>query len=223
MNKKIMLMVLAAASATMLAFPTAGSATPAHLDKAEAFNIAGSQSFRTRADGNSFSCVSLAGSGQFETTTTGTLNLQFNGCKNSLGFICTSGADAAGTVTFANLPFHIIRLSATTAGILITPPAAASEPTSGNRLLSAYVCFGVPVEVFGNGVIGTISSPECGKSSATATLTFESSSPGTQQHSSHTGVNYDLTQKIGSGAHATLSIDADMNVQFPTSRTLLCT
>lgn len=225
MNKKIMLLALAAVSA-LFALPGVASATPAHLSAAENFTVAGGAGTLTRTDGNTVSCTAVSGSGSLESTTTGSVSLTFTGCKNNLGFNCTSGADVAGTITAPNLPVHLITLPESggmpkAAGVLITPPTGASQPTAGKPLFAEFTCFGVPVKVFGNGIIGT---SECGKTGTSFPLNFASSSTGHQTDQLYTGTTYSLESKIGTnGAHETSSIDASATINFAASKTLTCT
>lgn len=228
MNKKIMLLALAAVSAAMVALPAAASATPAHISQIDTFTVTGGAGQLTRTDGTHVSCSGVGGSGSFETTTTGKVSLTFTGCKNNLGFNCTTSPDTAGTITANNLPFHLITLPEAggmpkKGGVLITPDPNQPEVTPGKRRFAQFACFGVTVTVFGNGIIGTL-DPGCGASATSWELTFESSSTGHQTDQSWTGVTYALESSIGEGSHETSSIDnITSKINFAASRTLSCT
>lgn len=228
MNRKIMLLALAAVSATMFALPTAASATDAHLSAIEDFTISGGAGSLTRTDGQNVSCTGLSGSGSFETTTTGTVSLTFSGCKNSLGLNCTTAPDGVGTITANSLPFHLITLPEEggmpkKGGVLITPNPKEPHVTPGKTRFAQFACFGVPVTVFGNGIIGTL-DPGCAASATEWELTFESATTGHQTDQKWTGVTYTLESSINHEKHETSSIDnVTSKIKFAKSKTLTCT
>jgi hypothetical protein len=212
MSKKMMLLAISVVSAAFFVMPAVASATSAHISSAAGtFTIApnGATELETTG-GEKVTCTGgVKGSGTFENTTTGNLNLTFHGCSSS-GFSCNSTGQPAGTIATTALPFHLITIAAGSPGVLITPAA-------GNHFAS-FNCFIVPKTVNGNGVIGTITSPKCGTASTTAALSFEQGATGLQKHTTHTGVNYHLEsggQKAAQISKATLT--------FPGSRTLTCT
>jgi hypothetical protein len=203
--KKIMLLALIAVSA-MLVVPTFASANPPlHVSAAGAFTVHGGESRWQRTAGGSNAGKTTTGSGSFETTTTGTIELRFDDLTTEFG--------ACSDVKTTKLPFHLVTLANDQPGILIT---------SLNNHFASFTCAGFTVNVNGNGILGTITSPACGGSSTTATLNFKPSTSGHQQHTTITGVNYGLTWS-GLGSLSSLSIEASTTLTFLASRTLTCT
>ncbi len=225
MSKKMMLLALAVASAAMFALPTVASATEVHVSTAAvgwtAASEAGTTTVLKTSTNSTVTCTSATGSGQFDagSTTTGTYHLLFHGCKNNLGLNCTSGTLSTGTITVTG-SYHLITVAEKKPGILMTGSGTGVTETA----FADFSCFGVTVQVFGNGIIGTITSPECGKASKTATLKWTSTAHGTQADIAYTGTNYDLKTKIGSGSHhETSSMDAEATLTWNTEQTLNCT
>src|SRR5215211_2208043 len=199
MNKKIMLLALAAVSAAVLALPVMASAlTPLHLtpvpvgaktiDDVNAFNPTLSTS-----SGTTIECGKFSGSTTFTTGTTGTMQLTFSEHCHVNGFggeTCNSGTNTNGTITTTVLPFDLATLPNNKPGVLVTP-------ASGNHF-ATFVCkvFGISATtvVSGNGVIGTITTPACGASSANPVIKFSTTKHGFQEHTTLAGTatEYDL-------------------------------
>jgi hypothetical protein len=225
--KKMMLLALAV-SASLLALPALAAATPAHMKPTANFTVSGLNSVLKTTAGGVTNGKSVTGNGSFENTTTGTVNLTFHGVQseNPVTNCASTGQGHAliaggGTVTTTNpLPFHLIMVETNKPGILLTPNAQTG-------IFAHFACAGglVNVTVTGNGIIGTITSPECGKASNTAKLKFESSSPGHQKHRLWTGTSYDLHTTANSGAPSTFSLDAEATITFAggATPTLECT
>jgi hypothetical protein len=211
--KKIMLLALAAVSA-LLTLPAFASANPPpHVSSTGNFTVHGGASKLQRTSGGDLHGTTVTGTGTFETTTTGTVELTFHGVTSGFG-ICNSGGQIAGTVKTTKLPFHLITLANNQPGILIT---------SANNHFASFICGGfVPVNVNGNGILGTITSPACGGTSNKASLSFKPAISGHQQHTTLTGVSYGLTSSIF-GAVSPSSMDAAATITFPANRTLSCT
>jgi hypothetical protein len=216
MSKKMMLLALSVVSAALFALPAIASATPAHIDKAENFTVAGgAAAVLETTTGETITCAAgVTGSGSFENTTTGTINLKFHKCTTVVfGFkvACTTSGEPSETIATTALPFHLIMIAANTPGVLITPNASGS--------FAHFACAGVNKTVEGNGVIGTITSPKCGVASKTATLSFaQGATTGLQQHTTYTGVNYHL-ESGGNKASQT----ATGTITFAAARTITCT
>lgn len=220
MSKKIMLLALSVVSAALFALPAVAAATPAHLSATSTFTVSKGAVETVEletVEGEKVQChAGVSGTGNFENTTTGTLNLLFHGCTTSTIFgnlNCTSTGQPSGTIATTTLPFHLIsKVSGSgTPGVLITPGTGEHFAT--------FICGGIAErKVTGNGVIGTIISPACGVSSTTATLKFEQSPTGVQKHTSHTGVTYGLKSN-GIGAAQV----AEGKITFPAPRSIVCT
>ena len=221
MSKKIMLLALMVVSASLFALPAMASAAENHIEGAtgKAFTGSGAGG-NLQAEGEpTINCSSTSASGSFSSETTGTVNLTFTGCKAtilgvSLG--CRSGATAE-TITVEQV-FHLITIGTISkAGILLTPPFPTLICGSGlsERKLS----------IGGNGVIGTVTSPACGASSKSLTVSFTSTG-GSQEHKLYTGTSYDLTnttEPSGSPVTAGITGSATMTFNDNTSRKLVCT
>lgn len=208
--------VLVAVSA-MLALPAYSSASPAHLDSTPegGFTLHGGLSQLSRVGGGSMFSTTTTGTGFFENTTSGKVTLTFHHLTNSLGTTCTSAGKPAGTVTTTELPFHLIMLESTP-GILIT-----SE--EGHFATFACGVFIPTVHVRGNGVLGTFTSPECGKQAATATLSFKGSE-GVQEHLTWTGQKFTRETSLG-GAFSESAITAESTIAIGGGQTatFICT
>lgn len=215
--KKMILLALAAVSAVVLALPAMASAMiPLHLNPTPAgsktIDGVGSAVLST-SGGTTTTCTGFGGSASFEAGgTTGTMNLTFTGCKESVfGTSCNSSGAASGTIVTTSLPFHLATLAGKSPGVLVTPNAGGA----GNHF-ATFTCAGglVTVNVTGNGVLGTITAPACGTSSATATIKFEQSANGVQKHKTleGTATEYSLmkgAETAAQSAHGTLTLGSE--------------
>jgi len=221
--KKMMLLALAAVSA-LLALPAFASAAPVHVQthaggNPGAFTVAGGKSELVRKSGGATKGETVSGSGTFENTTTGTVKLTFGKVSSETLGNCASTAEGhssasgPGTVTTTTLPFHLITTPTGNPAILITSAAGGH--------FASFTCSGIGVTVNGNGIIGTITAPACGGSSATATLSFTQTA-GVQNHKTYTGVTYNLTSTI-LGSASESGMNASATITFGGTRTLICT
>jgi len=208
MTKKIMLLALAAVSAAVFAMPAVASAEdiPLHLNPTPAGNQAiddvGANPTLTTTGGTKIECGSFSGNATFEAGgTTGHMTLTFgpNGdgtvpCASS-GFKCNSNPPlaAAGTIITTELPFHLVTLPNKKPGVLVTP-----NPTEP-RSFAHIECAGglVKFTVEGNGVIGTITEPACEGTSNMATIDFNATGNGVQEHKKVEGTETEYTLKKG--------------------------
>lgn len=218
--KKLMLGALAALCA-LLALPAFASATPAHLSSApETFTVAGGESELTRVAGGFTTGTGVEGTGSFESTTTGKITLTFHGVKAQGLFNCTSEKEPTGTVMTTELPFHLVMLGSKDPGILITPAPGATEH------FATFNCgvFVGTIVVEGNGILGTITSPECGKSAKSATVVFASNGAGVQNQLTYTGTQYNLKSSVGGSEFSQSAMKATATINLgATERELVCT
>jgi hypothetical protein len=241
MSKKIMLLALAAVTAAMFAVPATASATfvPLHLEPTPAsFSINGGAA-TLRGPIGTIKCEKVAGTATPEAGgTTGKVTLTFGGGCNLGGVVCTSTGEAAGNIKTEELTYHLLTLDAhgtgvtgshAQAGILMTPNA--------NTLFAKFVCqtpfFPTTVEVKGNGVLGTITSPTCGTSSTTSTMAFQPAAAGssTQTHRYTHGATaatttgpFNLTASGGEASQeATATLTAKNAAGETISSKLVCT
>jgi hypothetical protein len=224
MNKKMMLLALAAVSAAMFALPAVASAGTWHAEPSAAATL-----FTTETTGHGHTtlttpnrtttCTSSTGSGSMNVGgTTGTISLKFHGCS-SLGFSCNTPGQVAGTiVTSANLVFHNILIAKSTPGVKITGAGATTQ-------LAHYVCAGglVTVNVTGT-VIGHVEQA-CNTKANTFSLNFEAPG-GVQKFMQETGAGTktDLTATVN-GTAETGGQTGTGTIKFPAGveRTVLCT
>lgn len=217
-----MVLALAVIGAALFALPPAASAQSWHLDSTSSFSVSGSGGALTSSGGN-VTCTGTTGSGAFSTTTEATVSLRFSGCHEPLfSLSCTSPGQSSGVIV-ANAKLTGIMIAANKPGVLLTPDTS-TEITPGLKEISNFSCLGTSIKVFGKGVIGTISAPECGKAATTATLTLASSATGVQADQTWTGGTYDLMQTATfEAAHVTSSLDGTVTAHFSTTRTMTCT
>ena len=226
MDKKITLLGLAVVSAAVLALPALASALiPLHLNPTPAgpnpIDSVGIVRISTTG-GTQITCNGVSGNAAFEAGgTTGTLNLTFGSdcTENGLGTRCTSAGEPAGNITTTALPFHLVTLANEKPGVLITPNATGA--------FAHFTCAGglITVTVEGNGIIGTITEPNCGETRSQATLSFVATANGVQQHKTVAGTEAEYTLTEGSQATA---IETHMTLTFrengsASSSTLVCT
>jgi len=222
MNKRMMLLALAAVSAAVFALPAVASATSNHINQAPiAFTVHGGAGNLSTTSGSTINCGTTTGTGNFTTTTSGTLNLTFGPhCTTTVfgvSVTCTSTSpeEPSGSISTTPLTFHLIKLDTGGNGILVTPPAGGA--------FAHFNCAGVQQTVEGNGVIGTITAPGCGVLSKTATIDFNRKSGithGHQEHTVWTGKTYDLTKE---GSTAAMDTHATITYAGGASRSLVCT
>jgi hypothetical protein len=233
MNKKIMLLALAAVTAAMFAMPAAASATfeSLHMSPTPAkLHVKGVGHATLRSEGGqNITCNGVSGTVTPEAGgTTGLLVLTFGPhCTGPTGETCvgTNPAAPSGSITTTTLPYHLVTLKGKSAGVLITPISAAFAHFNCN-------VFGFPVQttVEGNGVLGTITAPACGTLTTTATLSFSSvgGNSTTQLHRQVAGTTEGAIWSLSKGgnpaaqeAHATLTATNSSGVVVSTN--LVCT
>ena len=176
-------------------------------------------------------CKTVSGEGEFVTSEEGWIELTFSGeCHTTLGIPCTTVGQESGTITTPTLPFHLKTVDhgeKQTPGVLITP--GEGKAADEGDLFVAFKCsFAGTVEVGGQtpeengstpGIIGTITSPEKGNRSKTATLSFDVIENGTQTHRTVTNDSgetkeYDLKSSFNGGATETAAQEGKGTITF---------
>jgi len=200
MNKKILLLALAAVSAAAFVLPATAMAVeedvPLHVVPAPAAATPISSETLTTlsvASGLTIQCKKgVTGSATWENGTTGSLQLTFRECTG-LGFPCKglSPVEAAPNITTTVLPFHLLTAEHPTTGAKI--PAVLITPGAGGHF-ATFECAGFTFKVTGAGIIGRIEFPECGKKAHTANVIFEITKHGEQTYRTAVGTKteYDL-------------------------------
>ena len=222
MSKKIMLLALVAVSAAMFALPAIASAGVWDAETAEggnspgAFSGTGGTAELNTTSGLRVHCTSVTVTGSYDagSKTTGSVSFLFHGCTGPLGVSCASSGQPSGTIATTALTFHNIHLESnkTKPGILITP--------NGTHF-ATFVCFGVETVVSGNGIVGEVTKPACGSSSTEATLAFARGATAGHQKWNQittTGTVYDLTASGSTG-----SMDGSGTIKFAQSTKVNCT
>ena len=166
-------MVLAASVAALIVFaamPALASAAPTIDPSTGKFPFAFTGTSKTtvlRAKNlPNVTCKKDANTGSFTNGSTGTVEITFSECTESIfGSSCTTAGQPTGTITTASSEFHLVYLNKahTTVGILITGPAG------GFATFDCATFFHINVA---GSVLGHVSSPGCGGTSANFTVGF---------------------------------------------------
>jgi hypothetical protein len=220
MSKKIMLLALAV-SAALFALPAMASANENHVEGAtgKAFVGTGPEGSLEANGEPTIRCTSTAVSGSFTSETTGNVSATFETCSATILGIslhCRTAAEGTGVIKVSNV-FHLITISTIAKpGVLITPPfptVICGEGFSERKM-----------QIGGNGVIGTVTSPACGASSASATIKFASTAS-SQEHKLFTGTSFDLTSTTEGSSAVTAGVNGTATVTFTdgVSRKQVCT
>ena len=166
-------------------------------------------------------CETVTNTGEFENGQTGWIEFTFHECHDeTFGIPCTTGEDPEGTITTGKLYFHLKTVEhggEKSDAVLITP---SEEEKFGKGLFAEFDCsFLVHVNVVGNGIIGTITTPT-NEESTEATVSFEPAERGVQTHREVTdnpGVEYDLKAVTNGNAEEieTASQEGEGTLTFP--------
>jgi len=224
MSKKIML-ALAAVSAAVFAMPAVASAEdlPLHLNPtpagAQTIDDVGANPTLSATGGSKFECGTFSATAMFEAGgTTGHMNLKFGvagaeDCKSS-SFTCNSTGAAAGIIETTELPFHLVKLANEKPGILVTPNPSGS--------FAHIECAGglIKYTIGGNGLIGTFTEPACEGTSNMATIDFNATATGVQEHKKVAGTETEYTLKKGTENTA---LDATGTLTLSGNSKLECT
>jgi hypothetical protein len=213
MSKKTVLIAIAVASMTMFALPAAASAQEDHIDGITAFSGTGTPVTISASGEPKITCEGAADSGSISAGgTTGNLFFDFTGCHVNVIFTIpchTIGAPLNNTIK-ASGTFHTITVNSHP-GIMWTLENTVIE------------CAGIStMTISGNGVLGTITSPNCNVESKEVRLEFSYAGT-TQNHISYTGVNYDLKSQTSGGSLLTAGMELGATLKSPTAGKVTCT
>jgi len=150
--------------------------------------------------GEVITCSSVGGNTSFTTTsTTGTANLTFTGCREHITFFtfqCNSSGLANGTIHVNNLTYHLVNLehSGTVPGVKFTDVSVTFE------------CTGFAKRTVTGSVVGALEAPAnfCNKAVASHKVTFEEgATTGTQKYTqiTTTGTQTDLVSNSHTAGH----------------------
>ncbi|HET9196909.1 MAG TPA: hypothetical protein VFN92_01475 [Solirubrobacterales bacterium] len=226
MDRKMMLLAAAATSAALFAMPAVSSAGEwtAHNATGKTFTSitkVNNPVWRV-ANTDVVTCTGVTGGGEYTSTITGTIALDFTGCiDNTFGFTCKStGAVTAGTIQIPSKVFHNVIIgngadSGTPIGMLVT---------GGNELVT-FTCGGVlTFKVTGN-MIGEFETPNCGVAGTTYNVNFEPEVPGSTRQRfmqiTTTGGLFDLISEVG-GTQYTTSLQLTGQIHLSGAVTPTC-
>ncbi len=165
------------------------------------FTIADKGAVTLSMNGSSVSCsaegeeAALTGSGEFDSSTTGRMDLTLHHCKESqFSASCTSPGQEAGTVVMEGLPFRLVYLSDGKPGVLFMPNEESEQ-------FSTASCVGglVKVEVRGSGMLGRITQPALGEASLTLTVELNATEGEQEYVKTRDGVKYTLESSRNGG------------------------
>jgi hypothetical protein len=221
MSKKITLLALAVVIAGLFALPAMASANENHVEGAtgKAFTGSGPEGSLEATNEPTIKCTSTVLTGEFISETTGSANLTFETCSATIlgvSLHCRTAAEGTGTIKITNV-FHLITIGTIAKpGVLVTPPfptIICGEGFSERK-----------IQLGGNGLIGTVTSPSCGASSAGATVSFAATAS-SQEHKLFTGTTYDLTSTTEGGSAVTFGVNGSLTIKFSdgVSRKQVCT
>jgi hypothetical protein len=217
MIRKSMLAVCAAALA-FAALPALASAVEISDPEAH-FTVDGATALLETASGTEVHCKTVegvegvTGTGQFSGNKKGSVKFTFHNCRGPLNITCNSSEQPSGTIETTTLPFTLETVNGN--------PAVLIKPNEGH-FVSFHCSAFAGIEVTGNGIIGTITSPGIGEASTEATVSFEQSE-GTQAHRFVDGdeTEYDLESSLNGGPLETAGEQATGTLTFEEAVELL--
>lgn len=210
MNKKLMLLAVGALTAlAFAALPALASATEyeAHCQDAKGNTVAicegevtGGTAELRNSNNEIIKCTGTGGTTSFATTTTtGTANLKFTGCKEQatiFKFNCNSVGSGTGIIEAANLTYHLINLESgvKTPGIKFT------------GISVTFTCAGFSDKTVTGSVVGHMHDPAtiCNQALATHSVNFQEKVGGpvgtqTWMQTETTGTKTDLISNNDAG------------------------
>jgi len=203
MNRKPML--LAAGVLTAIAFAAlpalaSGGEYEAHCIGGSTCvgEITGGATSLESDNGDIITCSTVGGSTSFATTsTTGTVNLHFTGCREHVTFFtfqCNSPGSAAGTINVTGVTYHLVNLEhgGTTPGVKLT------------NVSVTFDCPGYTKKTVTGSVVGHLENPAsfCNTATTTHAVNFQQgASTGIQKYMqvTTTGTQTDLIANNDSG------------------------
>jgi len=225
--KKLVLLALAAASVAMFALPAVASAGEWVLDPAGAAFTASSNGPTTLTTNNNetVNCTGSTGSGKYNagSGTTGTVELTFTGCTESIfGTSCSNTATAGTITTTSNLAFTNVYLSDNK-----ETPGTTIAGVGAEKHFATFTCAGGSVKIVVTGSLLGHSEAPCKTVSKELKNTFESTAHGVQKYMKVTGTEAaeDLTAKVtifGATNTRTASQDGTGILKFNEAATITC-
>jgi hypothetical protein len=226
MKHKLMMLALAAVSASLFVLPAVASAAEWTIDSETGalptFTSSGGAAKLTSSGFGAFlpvECTGHSDSGKYISSTTSVRSLIFTGCTQGPEK-CSNTADAETIEFTKELVTHNIMIENTataggTPGLLITP-------TSGH--FATFKCGSSTLMIKGNGIIADIITPKCGDAfSKTMTVAFETTSSGIQKYKliETAGTSYDLSTTTSFGTF-TSGLDMTTTVTFNQGFKMTC-
>lgn len=236
MSKKMMLLALAVASATMFAVPSVASAGTWNVDGTFPAKFTmkntGTMLFSTTS-GETVECTTITGSGQYNNATSGVLSLKYHGCKElDSGTTCTGTGmgEPAGTIsTTANLTFQNVYLEKDVNNVPHNPGITIKGVTAGGitEHVATFKCFVGLITIVASGtVLAALDNPtaECNNLRKELAIKFETTAHGVQKWKQVTtaGAIEDLTATIN-GVAETAALVGTTDLNFDNAVTATCT
>ena len=188
-TKKMLLAMMAMAAFAFAVLPAVASAeitTTPSLNGAAGVGFTSTSGPGTliTASGAVVKCTSDTNEGKFTTSMTGTVVVTFHGC-NYEGLACTTPGQSKGTIQTTELTFHLVYLEPKEGGEPHERPGILFTPHEGH--FATFTCAGglVHIEVRGNGVAGTVTSPKIGGKANKAIISLKATAAG-QEHTTVT-------------------------------------
>lgn len=215
---KILLTLTVAAA--ILILPASASASGPYFDPPGNWFVTEGGTFVLAAEGQP--TITCTGPNQQAATfnegssTAGESSLTLTNChRTTFGITseCRTTGSASGSIVLKPLPFQTVYTTAGTSkpGILLTFPKVTIEC---KNLVS--------MELTGS-LMGTVTAPECGKSSSKGTLSFTATGvKQNQMQITGTGTFYDLQLRTVSGAWNTAAVTTTTSLLFKEESTLTC-
>jgi hypothetical protein len=195
----------AAAGASALSISPAGSALKpiGYTVSTHAITVTTESQTKRSCSGSS------AGTGSFTSGTGGPLKLTLAGCTFGSAS-CTSAGQPTGSIATRSLTANLVYLDAahTKFGLLLSP--------SGSETVAEFDCGFFGHFVWTGSLIGQITKPSLGATSAQATLILNSTSSGVQtyQQVEGTGVKHRITESRNGGAADGLALEAELTINL---------
>jgi len=176
MSKKLMLLAVSAVAAlAFAALPALAAAVPiTDTSTGKTVNYTGTSGTTVlRSSFGNVHCTDDTNQGTFQNgSSSGTVEITFTGCTGPFGEECENQGVGTGKITTGTSPTDLVYIKGfvKTVGVLVTPPSGGVYAT-----FTCHSFIPLTVKVEGNGIIGHMSSPKCGETKGTFTISFTAS------------------------------------------------
>ena len=216
MKKTMLPTAIVAVGFLFAALPTVAAAATPEMDFSHALPVGFSGTFgqaNLTTTGSTLTCKGENHvSGEFETSKTARISVTYTGCEISGGIKCQNGVNS-GEIKEGPSTLHLVYIKEDVNGTqFVKTPGVLITTTSTVE----FKCSLVTVKETGPGTLGHLEGPACGGQSRSASMAFESNSPGVQTYQKIEGSEliWDKKADIGGGASETSSLDATTTIQY---------